>query len=163
MSDDPIKDALHMIPYGFYVLTSRNGDDRNAMVLNWFTQVSFEPRLVAVGLDNKAYSLGLVREGGAFVLHIFRAEDAEIVKQFSKSRAKNPEKFAAAKYSDGSKTGLPIIKGAAAYLECRVAQEIYTGGSHTIFIAKVVGASVNKPGEAANSLTLSDVGWNYAG
>ena len=51
MSDDSIKDALRLVPYGFYAITSRNGDDMNAMVANWVSQVSFDPRLVAVGLQ----------------------------------------------------------------------------------------------------------------
>ena len=51
MSDDSIKDALNLMPYGFYSITSRNGDDVNIMVANWVSQVSFEPRLVAIGLE----------------------------------------------------------------------------------------------------------------
>jgi flavin reductase (DIM6/NTAB) family NADH-FMN oxidoreductase RutF len=35
MAPDPIKDALHMMPYGFYSITSRNSDEVNAMVANW--------------------------------------------------------------------------------------------------------------------------------
>ena len=38
MSDDKIKDALHMLPYGFYAIRSRNGDDVNIMVLTWLMQ-----------------------------------------------------------------------------------------------------------------------------
>jgi hypothetical protein len=29
MSDDPIKEALMLMPYGFHALTSRAGEDRN--------------------------------------------------------------------------------------------------------------------------------------
>ena len=42
MDENAISNALNMIPYGFYAVTSRAGDDRNVMVLNWFSQVSFE-------------------------------------------------------------------------------------------------------------------------
>jgi hypothetical protein len=35
MSDEAIKDALNRMPYGFYSITSRSGDDVNAMVANW--------------------------------------------------------------------------------------------------------------------------------
>jgi flavin reductase (DIM6/NTAB) family NADH-FMN oxidoreductase RutF len=48
MSDDKMKDALRMMPYGFYAITSKSGDDVNGMVANWVTQVSFEPRLLAL-------------------------------------------------------------------------------------------------------------------
>jgi flavin reductase (DIM6/NTAB) family NADH-FMN oxidoreductase RutF len=56
MSDDPIKDALHRMPYGFYSITSKNGDEVNAMVANWVMQSSFSPRMVTMALAKKAYS-----------------------------------------------------------------------------------------------------------
>ena len=47
MSDDSIRDALKMMPYGFYAFTTKNGDDVNAMVVNWVSQMSYAPRLIA--------------------------------------------------------------------------------------------------------------------
>ena len=57
MSDDKIKDALRMMPYGFYAFTTKHGDDVNAMVVNWVSQVSYTPRLIAVGLQKTSYSM----------------------------------------------------------------------------------------------------------
>ena len=54
MTKDPIKEALQRIPYGFYSITSKNGDEVNAMVGNWLTQVSYEPRLVMFALAKSA-------------------------------------------------------------------------------------------------------------
>jgi hypothetical protein len=34
MSEDAVKDALRLMPYGFYSITSHNGDDLNAIVAN---------------------------------------------------------------------------------------------------------------------------------
>ena len=56
MTADPIKEALHRLPYGFYSITSRNGNEVNAMVGNWLTQVSFEPRLLLFALSKIAYT-----------------------------------------------------------------------------------------------------------
>ena len=44
--------ALRSLPYGLYVVGSRHADRRNAMTLNWVTQVSFEPKLVAIQSHN---------------------------------------------------------------------------------------------------------------
>ena len=65
MPDLAIKDALKLIPYGFYALTTRDGDDINAMVFNWFSQVSFDPRLVAVGLQKAPKTGAPVLDGAA--------------------------------------------------------------------------------------------------
>jgi flavin reductase (DIM6/NTAB) family NADH-FMN oxidoreductase RutF len=60
-------------------------------------------------------------------------------------------------------TGCPIIEGTAAYIECKVVDLIDVGGDHDILIGEAIGAGVLKPGEAADTLTLPDVGWSYAG
>lgn len=162
MNTQPISDALNLIPYGFYAVTSRDGDDRNVMVLNWFSQVSFEPHHIIIGLQNSAYTMGLVEKSNKFVVNIFRKEDAEVIKQFTKSRKKDPEKFENANYSDGTVTGVPVLDEAAAYLECEVVEIFDTDAGHSVVIAKVVGGGVSKEGEATDTLTLPDLGWSYA-
>jgi flavin reductase (DIM6/NTAB) family NADH-FMN oxidoreductase RutF len=163
MSDDPIKDALNRIPYGFYSLTSALDDDVNAMVCNWLTQVSFTPRLVAIGLAQKAYTRKLINESGVFAVNIFNKEDEEAMTRYSKARAKRPDKMDDAVYTAGPETGCPILEGAAAYLECEVVDLIDIGGDHDILVGEVINAGILKPGEVTDTLTLPHVGWSYAG
>ncbi len=162
MSED-IKNALRMMPYGFYAVSTVAGDDVNVMVLNWASQVSFEPRLVALGLAKNAYSHGLVQEGRVFALNIFNKADADLIKPFTKGRAKNPDKMVAVAYTPGPETGCPILEGVAAYLECKVLDILDVGGDHDIVVGEVIGAGINKPGEAGDMLSLPDLGWSYAG
>jgi flavin reductase (DIM6/NTAB) family NADH-FMN oxidoreductase RutF len=163
MSENMMSNALKMIPYGFYAITSRDGDDRNVMVLNWFSQASFEPQHVVIGLQNTAYTFGLVEKSKKFAVNIYSKEDADEIKAFTKSREKNPDKFESANYSDGPMTGLPILDEAAAYLECEVVEIVDTGSGHSVVIGKVVGGGVRKEGDAGDTLTLPHLGWNYAG
>ncbi len=161
MSDDAIKDALNMIPYGFYAIGSRNADDRNIMVVNWLTQTSFSPRMVAFGLSKTAYTHQVISAGQVFSVSIFNKAGADLIKQYTKSREKDPDKVK--NYTDGEATGCPIVDGAAAYLECKVAGIYDSGGDHDIVVGEVVGAGVNKEGAATDTLTLPDIGWSYAG
>jgi flavin reductase (DIM6/NTAB) family NADH-FMN oxidoreductase RutF len=163
MNDDPIKDVLRMMPYGFYVVTSRSGDDVNVMVATWISQVSFEPRMVALALQKDCYTHDVVEQGRVFAINFFRTEDQEIVKSFSKSRARDPEKVEDANYSEAPVTGCPVIEGAAAYLENNVIAILDVGGDHDIVVGKVVGAGMSKPGEMDATLSLADIGWHYAG
>lgn len=163
MSEKAISDALNKIPYGFYAVTSKDGEDMNVMVLNWFTQVSFEPQHVAIGLQRTSYSHGLMEKGKVFGLNIFDKEGEEVIKQFSKSREKNPDKFKKANYSEGPLTGVPILDEAVAYLECEIVEFVDTGSGHDVVVAKVLGAGVRKEGKAKDTLTLLDLGWSYAG
>jgi flavin reductase (DIM6/NTAB) family NADH-FMN oxidoreductase RutF len=163
MSEDPIKDALNRIPYGFYSLTSQHDGDVNAMVFNWFTQVSFMPRLVAVGLARKSYTHGLIEKSGVFTVNIFNQEDQEALMRFTKGRAKAPDKMEGASFTTAPETGCPIVEGAAAFLECKVTQMIDVGGDHDVLVGEVINAQILKPGQVEDTLTLPDIGWSYAG
>lgn len=163
MSDDAIKDVLHRMPYGFYSITSRLGDDVNAMVANWLMQTSFTPRLIAMGFATKSYSYNLIKESGVFVVNIFNKGDEEAMMPFTKARAKRPDKMEGAEFSDAPETGCPILAGAAAYLECKVVDFVDIGGDHDIMVGEVINAGVLKEGAVGDTLTLPDVGWSYAG
>ncbi len=163
MSDDAIKEALNRLPYGFYSITSRNGDEVNAMVANWVMQASFTPRLVVMGLQKKAYSHGVIANGRVFAINIFNKGDEEAMMSFCKGRAKRPDKMENASYTPGPETGAPILEGAAAYIECTVRDLIDVGGDHDLLVGEVVGAGILKPGEVTDTLTLPHVGWSYAG
>jgi flavin reductase (DIM6/NTAB) family NADH-FMN oxidoreductase RutF len=163
MSEENIKDALKMMPYGFYSITSKAGDDVNAMVANWITQSSFEPRQVVLGLQKTCYTHGLIEQGRVFAINLFRAEDADLIKPYTKGRSKNPDKMKDARFEPAPETGCPVLEGAAAVIECEVVKIVDTGGDHDIVVGEVVGAQVFKKGEVSDSLTLTDLGWSYAG
>lgn len=163
VTPDPIVSVLKRMPYGFYALGSKHGDDSNLMVMNWLTQVSFEPQLVAIGLQKTSHSHSLVEASGAFVINLFLKQDQDLIRPFTKSRAKNPEKMKDAKISPAPQTGAPVVDGAAAYMELKVVKKLDMGGDHDIFVGQVVNAAVLKPGEVGDSLSLLDLGWSYAG
>jgi flavin reductase (DIM6/NTAB) family NADH-FMN oxidoreductase RutF len=160
---DPIKDALNMIPYGFYAITSKADDEVNIMVANWLSQMSFSPRLVAVGIAKSAYSHDLMQKGRVFAVNIFHKEDADLIKGFTKSIRKNSDKVKDASFTAGAETGCPIVEGAAAYLECEITAIIDLGGDHDIIVGEPIGAGVSKAGDAADTLSLPHIGWSYAG
>ncbi len=163
MSDDPIKDTLNRMPYGFYSITSRDDNEVNIMVANWVMQSSFQPRLITLALQKKSYTHGVVQRGKVFAVNIFNESDAEAIKPFTKSREKNPDKLADAIFTPGPETGCPILEDAAAYLECRVVKFVDTGSDHDLVVGEVIGGGVRKPGEPEDTLTLTDLGWSYAG
>jgi flavin reductase (DIM6/NTAB) family NADH-FMN oxidoreductase RutF len=163
MSLDHAKSVLRRLPYGFYAITSTHGAESNAMVANWITQVSFDPQLIAVGLQKTSFSYGLIDKSKVFALNLFLKNDADLIKPYIKGREKNPDKMKGAKYSKGEITGCPILEGAAAALECKVVQIFETGADHNIVLGEVINGLEIKSGEVAETLTLTDLGWSYAG
>jgi flavin reductase (DIM6/NTAB) family NADH-FMN oxidoreductase RutF len=163
MSDDLIKEVLRRIPYGFYAITSKHGDEVNAMTANWITQASFEPRLIACAIQKTCFSYELIKGGGVFAINLFLGKDMDSIKPFTKGRSKNPDKMKDVKFTPGPITGCPILQDSAAYLECKVKEIFETDGDHNLILGEVVNAGILKPGEVNNSLTLMDLGWSYAG
>ncbi len=165
MSDEAIKEGLNRIPYGFYALTSRNdkGEDHNAMVFNWFSQVSFTPRLVAIGLQKTCHTHGLITESGVFAVNLFKKGDEDSMMPFTKGRSKKPDKMAGVAFDLSPEVGCPILPGTAVYLECKVRKIVDMGSGHDILVGEVINAGVIKAGSVDETLTLPHIGWSYAG
>jgi flavin reductase (DIM6/NTAB) family NADH-FMN oxidoreductase RutF len=154
--------VLWTMPYGLYVVGSRAGDRRNGMTLNWATQLSFDPKLLGIAVEQTAFTHELITEGGAFTLNILDREDRAIVRKFTKpvevdEAAKTLNEIP---FHDGV-TGAPILDQAVAYADCEVRQGVDTGG-HTLFVGEVVDAGFRKNEDTA-VLRMEDTRMNYGG
>ena len=66
MDEAAKKTALRMIPYGLFVLGVGEGDEATVSTINWVTQGSFEPPLVAIGVKKDTETFGRLKEKNAF-------------------------------------------------------------------------------------------------
>jgi len=154
--------VLWSLPYGLYVVGSRAGDRRNGMTLNWATQVSFEPKLVGIGVEKTAVTHELIAEGGCFALNTIDQEDRAIVRKFTKP----VEVDLGASTLNGfpfheATTGAPVLDQAVAFVDCEVRQAVDTGG-HTFFIGEVVDSGFLKD-EDTPVLRMEDTRMSYGG
>ena len=154
--------VLWKMPYGLYVVGSRSGDRYNLMTLNWATQVSFDPKLVGIGVEKEAYTHQLIAEGGVFSLNILSREDRAIVRKFVKpvevdAAARTLNGFA---FHDGP-SGAPVLDQAVAFVDCQVRQPVDCGG-HTFFIGEVVAAAFQAD-EESEVLRMEDTRMSYGG
>ncbi len=154
--------ALWTLPYGLYALGSRAGDRRNLMTINWVTQVSFDPKLVGVGVEKPALTHELVAEGRVFTLNTIARGDRAIVRKFTKPCEWDPAASTLNGFAvhDGV-TGAPILDQAPAYLDCEVRQAVDVG-NHTFFIGEVVDAGFQAD-EDTEVLRMEDTRMNYGG
>jgi flavin reductase (DIM6/NTAB) family NADH-FMN oxidoreductase RutF len=156
--------VLWKMPSGLYVVGSTdNGERRNAMTLNWATQVSSDPKWLAIGVEREAYTHELITAGGVFSLCVIDREDRAIVRKFTKPvevdvAAKTLNGFA---YLDGPVTGAPVLSQAVAFVECEVRQPV-DAGTHTLFLGEVVNAAFLKD-EDTEVLRMEDTRLNYGG
>lgn len=153
---------LWKMPYGLYVVGSRAGDRRNGMTLNFATQVSFDPKLVGIGVEREAYTHELIAEGRVFSLNLVSREDRAIVRKFVKPVEVDLEAMTlnGFPFHDG-RTGAPILDQAVAYAECEVRQAVDCGG-HTFFVGEVVDAGFQAD-EDTPVLRMEDTRMSYGG
>ena len=154
--------VMWTMPSGLYVIGSRAGERRNAMTLNWATQISSDPKLLAIGVEKAALTHALIAEGKVFSLNIIDREDRAIVRKFTKPvevdvDAHTLNDFA---FHDGP-TGAPILDQAVAWVDCRVHSSVDLG-DHTLFLGEVVDAGFQKP-EDTPVLRMEDTRMNYGG
>jgi len=154
--------VMWSLPYGLYILGTRAGARRNGMTINFVTQVSFEPKLLAVSVEKEALTHELLVAGGVFVLNIVDREDRAIVRKFTKPVEVDDAAHTLNEipFHDG-RTGAPVLDQAVAYVECEVRDRVDVG-THTLFIGEVVDAGFQKP-EETPVLRMEDTRMNYGG
>jgi flavin reductase (DIM6/NTAB) family NADH-FMN oxidoreductase RutF len=155
--------VLWKAPSGLYVIGSTDGGSRrNGMTLNWLTQVSFEPKLVGISVENTAVTHELIAASQVFSVCFIDREDRAIVRKFTKPvdvdlDAKTLNGFP---YFDGA-TGAPVLSQSVAYLECEVRTTVPVG-NHSLFVGEVVNTAFLKD-EETPVLRMEDTRMNYGG
>ena len=153
--------VLWTFPSGLYLVGSRAGDRRNAMTTSWITQVSFDPKLVAVSVEKTAFTHELISDGGVFSINTVDREDRAIVRKFTKPVEVVGNTMNEFPFHDGPATGAPILDQAVAFVECEVRTPVDVGG-HTLFIGEVVNAGFQKDEDTA-VLRMEDTRMSYGG
>jgi flavin reductase (DIM6/NTAB) family NADH-FMN oxidoreductase RutF len=143
MNADAKKIALRTIPYGLYVLTTKAADGISAATVNWVTQASFAPPLVAVGVKADSHGRKHLHEGATFALCILGKNQKDVAYTFFKPTVVEDGKMSGQPYHDGS-TGAPILDSAIASIECKVLN-IVEAGDHHVIVAEVIDANVPVP------------------
>jgi flavin reductase (DIM6/NTAB) family NADH-FMN oxidoreductase RutF len=161
VDDELLNRVTWKIPNALALIGSRSGDEWNGMTASWITQLSMEPVLVGVGVDNSAVTHRLIAAGGSFTVNLWSAEDTRVFVKFSK-----PATFDAAAMTLNDRpvragtTGAPIFADAVAWLDCAV-RSSHDLGTHTLFVGEVVDAAINDAD--ARAAAMSDTRMKYGG
>jgi flavin reductase (DIM6/NTAB) family NADH-FMN oxidoreductase RutF len=154
---------LWKMPSGLYVLGSTDrAQRRNGMTLNWVTQVAFDPKLVAVSVEDTAYTHELLTAGGVFALSFVAQVDRALVRKFTKPVDVDLEAgtLNGVPFHPGT-TGAPILDQAVGYVDCEIRHTLPLG-DHTLFVGEVVDAAFQAD-EDTPVLAMHDTRMNYGG
>ena len=159
LTDELVNRLTWKIPNALALIGSRAGDERNGMTASWISQLSMEPVLIGVSVDNTAVTHRLITDGGSFTVNLWDAEQTRVFVKFSKPAA----------YGDGTlngrpvreaTTGAPVFDEAIAWLDCEVRHALDLG-THTLFVGELVDGGINDDDPRAAS--MSDTRMKYGG
>jgi flavin reductase ActVB len=151
------------IPNALVLVGSRCGDEWNAMTASWVTQLSMEPVLVGVGVDNTAVTHRLISAGGAFSINLWSAADTKVFVKFSKPATLASDEGSTTlngRVVETAPSGVPVFAEALAWLDCVVRRAI-DFGTHTLFAGEVTAAALND--EETRAAAMSDTRMKYGG
>jgi len=154
MDADAKKLALRMIPYGLYVLTVEDGDGNvAAATVNWVTQTSFDPPLVAVAVKTDSGAYGLIKNTGNFALNVLGKGQQGPAFTFFKPAEKDGNSISGEAYKSGA-NGAPLLESTVASIELKLVQMVELGDHH-IAVGEVTEATINQtPDGRADDATL---------
>ena len=168
MPDELVNRVTWKIPNALALVGSRSGDERNAMTTSWITQLSMEPVIIGIGVENTAVTHRLITDGGSFTVNLWDAANTRPFVKFSK-----PAAYEATAPGDGpatgtlngwavyeAATGAPVFADSAAWMDCEVRHSVNLG-THTLFMGELVAAVIND--DEVQIASMSDTRMKYGG
>ncbi len=152
------KQVLRTFTYGLYAVSCADEGEVNIFTANWLTQVSFNPPLLAVSIENISKSLPMILRSRILTVNVLRSGERELAGQLGKSALQRPDKLENIAFHLGA-NGCPILDNALAWVACTIRHTVEAGDS-TLIVAEVVDVGMLSEGQP---LTMVEAGFRHAG
>jgi flavin reductase len=136
--------AMGCFATGVTIITLDLEGEVHGMTANAFASVSLDPALVLVCVNHGAATHAHLHAKKRFGINVL-CQDQRAISEYYARRERThaqAEEEAGARF-DRTAQGTPMLRGALAYLECRL-HSAQDAGDHTIFIAEVEKAVVRE-------------------
>lgn len=138
LDSEQLRRSMRAWASGVTVVTATHAGEQHGMTVSSFTSISLDPPLIIVSLQTDSRTHKLVSQSNAFAVTILAAGQQEISDRFAGRIPDTEDRFVDIE-TDFLHSGIPIIKGGLAYLDCHVTQAISVG-TNTLFLAEVLAA-----------------------
>ncbi len=136
VTDEVFRDMIGRFASGVTVITTTADDGDHGTTASAVSSLSMDPPMLLICLNKTSDTKTAILESGVFGVNILAEHQDQIAYKFAR---KGQDKFEGVEVLRG-RTGIPLIENALAHLECEV-NETVTGGTHTVFLARVKEAS----------------------
>jgi len=117
---------------GVTVITAREQGTDYGLTASAVSSLTLEPPMLLVCINKNTGTQAAISRTRTFGVNILDEDQTDLAYQFAKPQA---DKFQGVDFSYGS-LGVPLLTGALARIECRVAAEV-EAGTHKVFLAEV--------------------------
>ena len=112
----------------------------HGVTVSSFTSVSLEPPLILIAIGHASGVFGHFRAAKRFGINVLHEEQRHIAEHFAR---KGQDRFVDGMEWYAGETGVPLIPGVLAAIECERVKTV-TAGDHDIFIAETTHACVTE-------------------
>ena len=133
---EDFRSVVGRLASGVTVITTRTGDGPHGMTASSVTSLSLDPPMMLVCINRSVPTSAAISDAGVFAVNILGGDQGHVAAQFA---APSDDKFRDVDVSAGV-TGVPLLGNALASIECEVSETV-SGGTHTVFLGRVVRAT----------------------
>ena len=139
--------SIRLISYGLFLLCSRKEGKDNGLIVNTVFQISSNPQMIAVSVAKANYTHDFVTHSKIFSASVLSNETPmKFIGRFGFRSGRTYNKFKDPLHCETFITGAPIVfDHSLGYLEA-VVKDTVDCGTHTLFVAKVVGGKIIREG-----------------
>ena len=134
--DDVFRDMISRFASGVTVITTTADDGDHGTTASAVSSLSMDPPMLLICLNKSSATRAAIAKSGVFGVNVLAEHQGDIAYRFAK---KGENKFAGVDTLRG-RSGIPLVDNALAHFECEV-EETVTGGTHSVFLARVREAS----------------------
>lgn len=137
MDNRLFRDAMGKFATGITIVTIKDENEILGITVNAFMSISLNPKLIAISIDETASIYDRLLEVKSFGVSILKEEQKEVAMIFAKQIKKDRE------IDYLMSDGIPVIRNSLATVTCNIKDKV-KAGDHMIFIAEVIGLTVDE-------------------
>lgn len=132
LTPERYRTVLGHVPTPVVIVTAAGADGPSGLAIGSFVSVSLDPLLVGFFPARTSSSWPVIREVGRFCINVLADDQVSVSQAFA---ARGGDKFASVECHSGP-SGMPIIDGCVAWIDCTLDDEI-DAGDHTLVLGRV--------------------------
>lgn len=105
---DTFTELMAMLDYPMFIVTAREGDDREGCLVGFASQTSIHPPRFLVGISDKNRTYDVALAADHLAVHLVPATAPDLARLFGGETGDDVDKFARCAWRDGPR-GVPIL------------------------------------------------------